>query len=358
MANRTTVKANVVTKNVPTVTNDILTDILNAEMNDNIQFKEDVAVPQTSAISNITVNFTDKDRIDLTRLGGSLIITVSGMNDGERKFLLITKTGGQQVSWSGVTDITPGVQDVTALSVVLYEIVRKSIYYFAKAWIQSPTTATDTKEGLFERATTAEHNALSTVSRFVVPGRIPEASQSQKGVVELCNDAEAQAYSDTEKALTPGTMPYAATSYPGVVERAGASEYANGNDEDGYGKSLYPLPSQVKASFDALMEEDDTITIINGGTTYGYLYLNRISKNVNGIFKIENNENAGARVLATNALAANFRPAAHCGFSRRAEASGEINYIEFEEGGSIYFGIDFATGDGEQKSFGFSYITA
>ena len=90
MANRQTAKSNIVTKNVPTVTNAILTDMLNSELADNIVFGEDVAVVQNSSVSNITVDFTGKDRIDLTRTGGSLNITVAGMGDGETKYLLIS----------------------------------------------------------------------------------------------------------------------------------------------------------------------------------------------------------------------------------------------------------------------------
>ena len=160
MGNRSSFKSNVTTKNVPTVTNAILTDILNNDLADSVVFGEDVAVVQNSGSTNITVDFTDKDRIDLTRTGGSLNITVSGMNDGEKKHLLITKTIGQSITWVGVTDVTPIKANVTAVSRVLYEIIRKSSYYYCRAWLETVKTATETIEGVLEIATAAFESVL------------------------------------------------------------------------------------------------------------------------------------------------------------------------------------------------------
>jgi hypothetical protein len=141
MANRTTVKSNIVTLNVPSVTNTIMNQMLNSELADNIRFREDVAVAQSSGSSAITVDFTGKDRVDLTRTGGSLAITVTGIGDGEEKFLLITKTAGQPITFVGVTDVTPVISGVTADSTVIYQIIRKGAVYVAKAWLDTVTGA-------------------------------------------------------------------------------------------------------------------------------------------------------------------------------------------------------------------------
>jgi hypothetical protein len=193
MANRSTVKSNIITKNVPSVTNAILTDMLNTEMADNLRFREDTAKTQNSGISNITVNFSGYDRIDLTRTGGTLIITVAGMGDGEEKYLLITKTAGQAVTWSGVTDITPVKSNANALATVLYQIVRKGSNYFAWAWVENVQVATDTIAGVLETGTTAEHNALTSVNVACVPGRLPTASTTQKGLTEHATATEVDA---------------------------------------------------------------------------------------------------------------------------------------------------------------------
>jgi hypothetical protein len=193
MANRTTVKNNIVAQNVPTVTNAILTGMLNTELADNVKFREDVAVSQSSSSSNITVNFTGRDRIDLTRTGGTLVITVAGIGDGETVFLLVTKTVGQPVTWIGVTDITPIKANADSLSLVLYEIVRKGTNYFAKAWVENVKQATDTILGAAEIATAAECNSLTDILRIVTPGRIPVASTTQRGIIEHATSSQINA---------------------------------------------------------------------------------------------------------------------------------------------------------------------
>lgn len=160
--NRTTVKANVISKNVPSVTNAVLTDMLNNDFADSIKFREDVAVSQTSSTTNITLDFSGKDRIDLTRTGGPLNISVSNLDDGDEKFILITKTSGQTVAFTGVTDITPVKENADALALVLYEITRKGSNYFVKAWVASPLNATTDVSGIVEKATPTERTSGAT----------------------------------------------------------------------------------------------------------------------------------------------------------------------------------------------------
>jgi hypothetical protein len=245
MANRTTSKSNIITKNVPTVTNAILTDILNNELAENVVFGEDVAVVQNSGSSNISVDFTGKDRVDLTRTGGSLNITLSGIGDGEVKYLLIAKTSGQAVSFVGVTDVTPIKANANALSLVLYEIVRKSSYYFAKAWVENVKTATDTIEGVLETATQAESNALSAVDKTVTPGRQPIASTSQKGIIEIATQTEANALADVLRSMTPGTLPLSTTTQKGLIEIATAAQ-----NNAGTAGNLAVIASELKRKLD------------------------------------------------------------------------------------------------------------
>lgn len=247
MSNRTTAKSNIVTLNVPTVTNAILNDMLNGELADNVVFREDVAVNQVSAISNITVDFSGKDRVNLTRTGGNLVITLANIGDGETKFLLVTKTAGQAVTWVGVTDITPIKANANALSLVLYEIVRKGANYFAWAWVENVKTATDSIEGVLPIATAVEVAALTSLVKMVVPGRIPIASTTQKGVIEIANSTEANALSDTTRALTPGNVPISSTTQKGLIEVATAAE----NDAGSAG-NLAVIASELKRKLDEL----------------------------------------------------------------------------------------------------------
>ena len=263
MPNRTTVKSNIVTKNVPTVTNAIMTDMLNAELADNVSFREDVAVAQASSATNITVDFTGKDRIDLTRTGGGLNITLSGIGDGETKFLLVTKTSGQVVSFVGVTDITPIKANANALSIVLYEIIRKSSYYFAKAWVENVKSATDSIEGVLETATQAESNALSAINKIVTPGRQPLARQGQQGIVELANEAQANTLTDLFRAISPGTIPRSTESQKGIIEVASAAE-----NDAGTPGSLAVVSSELKRKLNGF-GADIGIKVKSGGSVNG-----------------------------------------------------------------------------------------
>jgi hypothetical protein len=246
MANRSTVKSNIIAQNVPTVTNAILTGMLNTELADNIRFREDVAVIQSAAASNITVDFTGKDRVDLTRTGGSLNLTLNNIGDGETKFLLITKTSGQAVTFVGVTDITPIKANANALSLVLYEVVRKGTNYFAKAWVENVKTASETIEGVLEVGTAAECNALSVINKIVTPGRIPVSSTTQRGVIETATTAEGNAFTSNVVALTPGTNPKATETQGGAVMAAPDLAVYYGTDTSG--AFTYSVrPSQAKS---------------------------------------------------------------------------------------------------------------
>ncbi len=229
--NRTSVKSNITTKNVPTVTNAILSDILNADMADNLKFREDVAVTQSSNVSAITVDFTGKDRVDLTRTGGTLNITVSGIGDGETVFLLITKTAGQAVTWVGVTDITAVKYNADAASTVLYEIVRKGANYFTIAWVETVMAASS-----------AEADALSLSNKFIAPATIPVAS----------------------------------LTVAGIVKKASASAISTGTDgASGKGNIYYVAPSHLKAAVDTI-----NTTLAAYGVTIG-LKKNRLISSSN-----------------------------------------------------------------------------
>jgi hypothetical protein len=204
MSNRVTAKANIVTKDVPTVTNDIMNDMLNNEILENVVCREDVVVTQASSTTNITVDFTGKDRINLSRTGGPLNITVSGLLDGETKWLFITKNAGQAITFVTVIDVTPVKPVVSSQAYVIYMIVRKGSQYRALALLETIIQATTAQMGIGEIATQAENNALADVTKFCVPGYLPRATQSQDGIVRLAGLYDA---GQTE-AATPDMVSY------------------------------------------------------------------------------------------------------------------------------------------------------
>lgn len=200
MANRNTVKANVVTKNVPTVTNAILTDILNTEMNDNIRFKEDYATAITATGGGATLDYSVYDRIDLTNLGSDTGLVVTGMNDGEEKWLVLNKTVGTKVNWFGVTNIDGSQEKIDAASKVVFQIFRKGSLYYSKALLPEGA-ATAAVEGVTRYATMSEVNAETSqvlaISPYTLARRVPLATQVAAGKVELATTDEITAGTDT-----------------------------------------------------------------------------------------------------------------------------------------------------------------
>lgn len=242
MANRTTVKNNIVTQNVPTVTNAILTNMLNTELADNLKFREDVAVSQSSGVTNITVNFTGRDRVDLTRTGGALNITVSGIADGEEVDLLITKTAGQPVTFVGITDITPIKENVTAVNLVLYSIRRKGANYYAKAWVETVVRASQA-----EQVTGTDNNKVSTP--FSVQGKAATIAETVNGI-------------STTKFVTPNSLQnkLAASTVLGLVSKGASSDVAVSNDTFMGVQPLYVPPSVLNDFSGGLLK-----TVVNIG---------------------------------------------------------------------------------------------
>lgn len=156
--NRSTAKSSIQSLNVPSVTNAELNTMLQNYLADNIKFYADEAFTQASSTTNINLDFTGKDRIDLTRTGGALNITLSGLSDGDQKYILITKTGGQTISFANATDITPAQQNTDSLSTVLYEVIRKGSNYFAWAYVET-----------VQIASSAEARALADTTKYITP---------------------------------------------------------------------------------------------------------------------------------------------------------------------------------------------
>src|SRR3990167_1532805 len=187
MSNRTTVKTNIVAQNVPTVSNAYLTAMLNTELADNLVFREDVVGTQSSSVSAITCDFTGKDRINLTRTGGSLLITLTGLSDGEHKYLYVTKTAGQTITFSSATDVTPLTSNLTAASTILFEVWKKQIAYpFVRAIYNTITVASE-----------AEVLAAVENAKILTPASL---------AFKAATDAETLTGTDTTHFITPANL--------------------------------------------------------------------------------------------------------------------------------------------------------
>lgn len=223
MANRTTAKSNVDEKIVPKVTNAIHRDMVKTDIMDNVVFKEEVVRIVTSSQTNINIDFQDVDRVNVTRTGGGLNLLLSNIVDGQTAWLYVTKSSGTNVIFQNATDITPIAQRLADETTIVYMIVRKGTVYTALALKETVVQGTDTIEGLFASATTAEHNALSVTDKVCVPGRLPTSTTSQKGLVELADSSETVDLSITNKAVVPGYLPIANEEQQGLIATANSS---------------------------------------------------------------------------------------------------------------------------------------
>jgi len=138
MASRETVKSNIQTLNVPSVSNDDLEDMLNDNICDNVRFKEHSTKPAVNpGSSSFGINFTGFDSVVYNKTGSSVIINgVTGLAEGQTGFLTLNKSAGQTVSFSGITDMTVFTELVTPLSSVNFIIKRKNNVYYALAMIK------------------------------------------------------------------------------------------------------------------------------------------------------------------------------------------------------------------------------
>lgn len=173
--NRTTVKANITTLNVPSVSNADLNTMLKDYLSDNLVFGADVVDTISSTSTSVTLDWDLKDRIDLSRQSGvgNFNITNNNISDGEVKYLLISKQNGDTISFTDATDITPVTANVDSQTTVLYEIVRKGTNYYARAWLDFANIASETE------AKTATSN-----TKLITPLTMGEITRHRTRIIE------------------------------------------------------------------------------------------------------------------------------------------------------------------------------
>ena len=133
MANRATVKSNIDTLNVPSVTNSVMGEMLKDNLADNLVFLEDEVGILNPSSQNFTVDFTGNDRINVTKTGSPLNITCAGLGDGNVKYMLITKSAGQVITFVNATDVTPKQDMTDDMTTVLYRVTKKGTTIWTEA---------------------------------------------------------------------------------------------------------------------------------------------------------------------------------------------------------------------------------
>ena len=119
--NRTETKTTIDTTFVPTLQIVDHRSFLN-EQADNLKFRKDVKSDVSHTSGNRTINFSGVDFIDLTITGNSTI-TISGMEDGDVKYLKVTKPSGTSVTFNSATRKTNASDFFETTSI--YEVLNK-----------------------------------------------------------------------------------------------------------------------------------------------------------------------------------------------------------------------------------------
>lgn len=215
--NRTSYKSaiNTALPSASAITAAELRDALNDTLGNNIRFRLDVTDTQVEvgASGTATVDFSGYDRIDLDITGnsaptGTFDVTITNLEDGDVKYLLVDKTGkSQYITFTGATDFTPDPVAFESTSIVLYELAKKGTSVYAMAF-NVTTAATASAKGIVERATTAEAQAGTDGSRYITPSTLRDvtATTTRKGIQENATAAETQTGSSSSLTVTPSTL--------------------------------------------------------------------------------------------------------------------------------------------------------
>jgi len=135
--NRVEAIAQVNTKIVPIVTNTIHKDLLNNDILNSTVFRKDVINSTTASGGLATCNFSNTDLITLS-LSDSVNISFTGLENGDVKYLYVTKPVAKSVTFSAATEVTPFIKNITDLKTsVLYQIFSKNGLIFIKAIVDT-----------------------------------------------------------------------------------------------------------------------------------------------------------------------------------------------------------------------------
>jgi hypothetical protein len=133
MANRTEVVQQVNAKIIPTVTTDILSGLLNDDLIENVLFRKDVIDTDSPSSGVAVIDYTDKDLSTIT-LVENTVFSFANLQDGDIKWLAVTKGAADTITFSGSVDISSRkVYINTTATLVVYRVIRKNLEVFCDA---------------------------------------------------------------------------------------------------------------------------------------------------------------------------------------------------------------------------------
>ena len=178
-------------------------DTLAEQIADNLVFRKEVTGTLAGS-GAVSVDFVDKDYIELT-LSGNSTITFSNIELGEEKVLKIVKSAGQTIAFSGAQDQTPDADNVTGLTSIYYSVYKKDTGANIVVQPISKTfgAASETAKGIAEIATGAETTAGADDEKIVTPKKLNDIvggitfSKVEIGAWDMTNTA-------TREIIVPG----------------------------------------------------------------------------------------------------------------------------------------------------------
>lgn len=126
-------------------------------------FRKDVSSALTPLTGTPSIDFTDIDYISADvspNTFTSYTFNISGVQQGEIKYLLIIKTAGDSVSFSGATDIGPGSSFIDSKTSILYRLTNKDGSNIIAEPLSKLFSSTDWQNPIFNANFSAGTNPL------------------------------------------------------------------------------------------------------------------------------------------------------------------------------------------------------
>jgi len=124
--NRVEIITEVNTKIVPTVTDPILRGLFNDDIVNSAVLRKDVIATETPVAGAVTINYLNKD-LALVTTAVNLAVSFTNIENGDVKYLHITKLAVNSISFVGAVDTSPYKAYINTIStIVIYQIFCKN----------------------------------------------------------------------------------------------------------------------------------------------------------------------------------------------------------------------------------------
>lgn len=174
--NRNEAISQVNTKIVPKVRNTTHRDLLNNDILNSIQFRKDVIGTATPSGGNVTADFTNYDLVTVST-SDNLVVSFSGLENGDVKYLQITKPLTKSITFSGATDLSAMTNVITDLfTVAVYQIVNKNNVIYSI--IQQNTILRGSFADI-QNSVTTKIPTCQDIKSFILLGSYPEQTTWQ-----------------------------------------------------------------------------------------------------------------------------------------------------------------------------------